>query len=44
MTSNRKEVIEPAAFFCANVLTEYTYDTLGNLVLEAFKIKSVDYK
>ena len=28
----------------AKVVTNYTYDTLGNLVLETVKSKSVDYE
>lgn len=28
----------------AKVVTNYTYDTLGNLVLETVKNKSVDYE
>lgn len=41
---SRRLSFEPAASFLHKVLTEYTYDTLGNLKIETIENKSVDYK
>ena len=40
---SRRLSFEPAASFLHKVLTEYTYDTLGNLKIETIENKSVDY-